>query len=187
MGWVGTEGGQARDGRRCFVGGMLSPGDPLKVDGELREGGRVEDSEEQLWWTEHEEAPQKSSRGATDRKARYEGRKCLALHTWCRMCQYLSKTLLAISEKQSCRVIFANGYKRTAIVFGSPPLGFCMGSSHMGFLWSIHRLTSKHAFSFQFQYQLLLRSSSVNPGWKQSHLGSQHPDTILCVLFSQGH
>lgn len=37
-GWVGTEGGQARDGRRCFVGGVLSPGDPLKVDGESRKG-----------------------------------------------------------------------------------------------------------------------------------------------------
>lgn len=40
MGWVGTEGGQTRDGRRWFVGGMLSPGGPLKVDGESREGER---------------------------------------------------------------------------------------------------------------------------------------------------
>lgn len=36
-GWMGAEGGQVRDGRRCFVGGMLSPGDFLKVDGESRE------------------------------------------------------------------------------------------------------------------------------------------------------
>lgn len=118
-------------------------------------GGRAEDSEEQLLWLEHEKAPQKPFSGSVDRKARQEGRECLALYTWCHIslytwchtCQYMNKTLLAAPEEQSCRVIFANDNKKTAIVLSGTPLGFCMGSAHVGLLWSIYIGSSLSMFS----------------------------------------
>lgn len=76
------------------------------------------------------------------------------------MCQYLSKTSLATSAKQSCRAFLANGYKRTALVLRGPPLGFCMGSSsHVGLLWSIYVGSSLNVLSVSSSNT----SSSLDP------------------------
>lgn len=69
----------------------------------------------------------------------------------------LSTVMLATSEKQLCRVIYANGSKRIAIILCGPSSALLQGSLPCRTpLVHLHRLKSKQAFQLQFQHQLPL-------------------------------